>query len=68
MDQVRDAAAIHLRGISVKKRFMQSIAPWIVQRKSGRGVIAYGGLARRRTARHAETSGTIDAVEVEELR
>jgi hypothetical protein len=42
------------------------MAPGIVQRKSGDGVIAYGGLARRSTARHAEMPGTIN--EVEELR
>jgi hypothetical protein len=50
MDQVRDAAAITCREYPVKKRFMQSMAPRIVQRKSGHEVIAYGGLARRRTA------------------
>jgi hypothetical protein len=47
---VRDAAVITCREYPVKKRFMQSMAPRIVQRKSGREVIAYGGLARRRTA------------------
>ena len=41
MDQVRDAAAITCREYPVKKRFMQSMAPRIVQRKSGREVIAY---------------------------
>lgn len=50
MDQVRDAADITCREYPVKKRFMQSTAPRIVQRKSGHEVIAYGGLARRRTA------------------
>ena len=35
MDQVRDAAAITCREYLVKKRFMQSMAPRIVQRKSG---------------------------------
>jgi hypothetical protein len=66
MDQVRDAAAIICREYPIKKRFMQSMAQRIVQRKSDHEVIAYDGLARRRTARHAETSGTIN--EVEELQ
>jgi hypothetical protein len=45
MDQVRDAAAITCGKYPVKKRFMQSMASRIVQRKSGREVIAYGSLA-----------------------
>jgi hypothetical protein len=47
---VRDPAAINCREYPVKKRFMQSDGATIVQRKSGREAIAYGGLARRRTA------------------
>jgi hypothetical protein len=58
MDQVRDAAAITCKEYPVKKRFMQSMAPRIVQRKSGHEVIAYGGLAQRKTA----SGGSVETV------
>ena len=82
MDQVRDAAAITCREYLVKKRFMQSMAPRIVQRKSGhetvpdtasdvRWELALGagvpGYAYAIIlARYTETSGKIN--EVEELQ
>ena len=81
MDQVRDAA-ITCREYLVKKRFMQSMAPRIVQRKSGhetvpdtasdvRWELALGagvpGYAYAIIlARYTETSGKIN--EVEELQ
>ena len=82
MEQVRDAAAITCREYLVKKRFMQSMAPRIVQRKSGhetvpdtasdvRWELALGagvpGYAYAIIlARYTETSGKIN--EVEELQ
>lgn len=50
MDQLRDAAALTCREYPIKKRFLQSMGPRIVQRKSGHEVIAYGSLAQRRSA------------------
>jgi hypothetical protein len=58
MDQVRDAAALTCREYPAKKRFLQSMAPRIVERKSGRQVIAYGSLTQRRTA-SGETVETV---------
>ena len=66
MDQVRDAAAITCREYPVKKRFMQSMAPRIVQRKStasdvrwelalGAGLPGYAYAII--LARYTETSG-----------
>jgi hypothetical protein len=58
MDQVRDAAALTCKEYPVKKRFLQSMAPRIVQRKSGQQVIAYGALTQRRTA----SGGSVETV------
>jgi len=60
MDQVRDAAALTCREYPVKKRLLQSMAPRIVQRKSGHEVIAYGALTQRKTPNGGSVQTVLD--------
>lgn len=60
MDQLRHAAAVTCREYPLKRRFLQSMGPRIVQRKNDLEVIAYGSLTQRRTARGESVETVLD--------